>query len=93
MTKLFATIMAAGVLFAGNGWTGCAHSEDQLTPIRGSMQRAVVVAAMSCGDVALGSRIVFYRAGEPQHTDAALLTFVLLLQALRPDDPHKKVVQ
>ena len=83
----------AGVLSAGQASAGCAHSEEQMSPAKGSMQRAVLVAAMSCGDVSFSSRAVFYRTGQPQQTDAALLAFILLLQAQKSGDLQKKVVQ
>jgi len=57
------------------------------------MQRAVLVAAMSCGDVSMGNHAVFYRTGEPQQTDAALLAFILLVQAQKTDELQKKVAQ
>jgi hypothetical protein len=93
MRKLIGAIVLAGALGAGQASAGCAHSEEQMAPARGSMQRAVLVAAMSCGDVSLGSRAVFYRTGEPQQADAALLAFVLLLQAQRTEEPQKRASQ
>jgi hypothetical protein len=93
MGKLFGAIVVAGALCAGQASAGCAHSEEQMAPTKGSMQRAVLVAAMSCGDVSLGTHTVFYRADEPQQTDAALLAFVLLLRAQRSEEPQKKVAQ
>ena len=53
MGKLFGAIVVAGALCAGQASAGCAHSEEQMAPTKGSMQRAVLVAAMSCGDVSL----------------------------------------
>jgi hypothetical protein len=82
-----------GALCAGQAAAGCAHSEEQMAPAKGSMQRAVLVAAMSCGDISMGNHAVFYRTGEPQQTDAALLAFILLVQAQKSDALEKKVAQ
>ena len=94
MRKLFGAVLMASALSSGSAWATCAHTEDQMmTTDRAAMQRAVLVAAMSCGNVALGTHAVFYRSGEPQQADAALLAFVLLLQAQQADDQHKKPSQ
>jgi hypothetical protein len=93
MRKLFGAMVMAGALASGSAQAACTQPQDQqFAANKDAMQRAILVAAMSCGDASLGTRAVFYRAGEPQQTDAAVLAFVLLLQAQRSDDPPKKVL-
>ena len=91
MRKLFGAMVVAGALVSGSAQAACTQTQDQFATSKDAMQRAILVAALSCGDTQLGSRAVFYRAGEPQQTDAAVLAFVLLMQAQRSDDPPKKV--
>lgn len=93
MRKLLTTIVMAAALTSGSAQAACTQTQDQFAANREAMQRAILVAAMSCGDVAIGSRAVFYRAGEPQQSDAAVLAFLVLLQAQKSEDPPKKVSQ
>jgi len=72
--------LAAAVAFSlatGNALAGsrCAGPEDELAMKTSSMQQALMVAALSCGDAPLYNRFVLSYRTELQRADAALLAF------------------
>ncbi|HWU26114.1 MAG TPA: hypothetical protein VN154_06885 [Rhizomicrobium sp.] len=93
MRKLFATIVLLSALGASEARAACTQPGEQLSADRNSLSRAVLVTAMSCGDVAVSSRAVFYRTNEPQQADAAFLAFVLLLKAQSAEEHRAKAQQ
>lgn len=64
-------------LVASNAWAAhpCVRAEDELAMKTSTMQQSLMVAALSCGDVALYNRFVLSYRTELQRADAALLEF------------------
>ena len=93
MRKLFAAIVLLGGLGAGTAHAACVRPSEPLTADKDSVPRAVLATAMSCGDMAVSSRTVFYRTNEPQQADAAFLTLVLLMKAQNEEQQRAKPQQ
>jgi len=77
MKKKFLAATVAFTLVAGNayGASDCAGPQDELAMKTSSMQQALMVAALSCNDVALYNRFVLSHQSELQRADAALMAF------------------
>jgi hypothetical protein len=77
MKKKYLAANLALILVAGNayGASSCAGPQDELAMKTSSMQQALMVAALSCGDVALYNRFVLSHQVELQQADASLMAF------------------
>ena len=77
MKKKILASTIAFTLVAGNahGATSCAGPQDELAMKTSSMQQALMVAALSCGEVASYNRFVLSHQTELQQSDAALMAF------------------
>jgi hypothetical protein len=77
MKKKYLAATVAFALVAGNAYAAgdCAGPQDELAMKTSSMQQALMVAALSCGDVALYNRFVVSHQAELQQADAALMSF------------------
>jgi hypothetical protein len=73
-------ILASAVAFAlagsnAYGASSCVGPQDELAMKTSSMQQALMVAALSCGDVASYNRFVLSHQTELQQADATLMAF------------------
>jgi hypothetical protein len=75
MTRKFVAALLAGLLVSTNAWAGCVRPEDELAVKTADMQQQLMVAALSCGDVALYNSFVSFHQFELQQSDATLLEF------------------
>jgi hypothetical protein len=79
MKKKYVAAAVALSLVAGHAQAAsrCIGPDDELAMKTSSMQQALMVAALSCGDAALYNRFVLSYRPELQQADATLLTFFM----------------
>jgi hypothetical protein len=77
MKKKFLAATVTFALVSGNayGASNCAGPQDELAMKTSSMQQALMVAALSCNDVASYNRFVLSHQAELQQADAELMSF------------------
>jgi len=79
MNRKFLAATVAFTLVAGNaqGANKCVREQDELAMRTASVQQALMVAALSCGETASYNRFVVSHQTELQRSDASLLAFFL----------------
>jgi hypothetical protein len=77
MKKKILAAATALTLATGNAWgaSACVGPQDELAMKTSSMQQALMVAALTCNDVAPYNRFVLSHQTELQQADAALMAF------------------
>jgi hypothetical protein len=76
MTSKCLSLAIAGSLIAGNAWAGaCVRPLDEMAMRTAALQQQLMVAALSCSEIARYNRFVVSHQSELQQSDKALLAF------------------
>ena len=77
MTRIFLSLAMIGSLVSGNAWAAghCVRPQDEMAMRTAALQQQLMVAALSCGEIARYNQFVVTHRSELQQSDKALMAF------------------